>query len=484
MTKTLIINPPFLEPHRPPISCAILAEVAARAGHEVVVADINIDLYRAVGANKFSEFQTEFLFGSSVEINDQIYDFVRDNLTKRFLNDQYDWVLVSCFSDWEFPLTEFICKFVRQITQTKIVGGGPGLEKEGKLLVDQGHLDYHVSGEGEIALAELFKGNDCYPGINKIPPIQIDDIENLPLPNYDYFDLSKYEWLRDSPDFFIYGSRGCVRSCTFCDVAQYWPKFRYRSGISIADEMIKNYEKHGVNNYFFADSLLNGNLKEFRIFLDKLSKYPAAKDFYWGGYAIVRPKGQHPAELFDQIAAAGGKFFSLGIETGVDRIREDMKKKFSNDDIEWHLENSQRIGLQNVFLIIPSWYNETYEEHQEYLKIFPRWQRFAADGTIFAVMMNPPLSIQLGTPIEKLSDYTLEFPNAIKPGIKTIAWINPKMPELSTVERYRRSRAIIGEALKYNWNVHNPQTKLNEIIATLISYKQEKIFHSKNKMSL
>ena len=477
--KTLIINPPFLEPHRPPISCAILAEVSKQEGHDVNILDLNIDLYRHFGADSFLNLQTEYLFGSSEEVTNTIHNFIIRKLNYHFKNHNYDWILISCFSNWEYALTVFICKHIKTLTNAILVGGGPGLEGEGNdgyKLVKENILDFHVAGEGEIALKELFQGNVNYPGINGKPPVQIDDIEGLPLPNYDYFDLNKYEWLRGAPDFFIYGSRGCVRKCTFCNVEQYWPKFKYRSGVNIANEMIKNYETHGVKNYFFADSLLNGNLKEFRSFLDTLSNYSDAKDFSWGGYAIVRPKNQHPKDLWDQIGASGGKFMSLGIETGVDRIREDMKKKFTNDDIDWHLEQSQRIGLQNVFLMIPSWYNETYEEHLEYLKIFPRWQRYAADGTIFAIMISPPLAMQPNTPLEKNSGYTTE--SFKKDGgivLKQVAWINPAMPELSIIERYKRSNNIIKEALKYNWNVHNPETKLNEIISTLSSYKKFKL---------
>ena len=44
MIKSLIINPPFLEPHRPPISCAILAEVLRLQDHDATVVDINIEI--------------------------------------------------------------------------------------------------------------------------------------------------------------------------------------------------------------------------------------------------------------------------------------------------------------------------------------------------------------------------------------------------------------------------------------------------------
>ena len=472
--KTLIINPPFLEPHRPPISCAVIAEVARLAGHQVQVLDINIDFFNFVGHNNFSKYQTDYLFNNDKSTISKLNEFVYDQLTKDVLS-QFDWVLVSCFSSWEWPITEIVLQHCKNSCSAKIVVGGPGISGKSEYLLSNNIVDYCVDGEGELALKELFDGNDQYPGINGRAPQQIDNIEDLPLPNYEFFDLKKYDWLLDSPDVFIYGSRGCVRKCTFCDIAAYWPKYRYRSGASIANEMISNYEKFGIKNFFFADSLLNGSLKEFRVFLDKLSNFGPAQDFHWGGYAIIRPRNQHPAELFDQIKAAGGHFFSVGVETGVDRIRLEMKKNFTNDDIDWHLEQSQRIKLQNIFLMITSWYSETQEEHEEYLKIFPRWEPYAVDGTIFGLSINPPLAILPNTPNAKLLENKIlirESTEYSSPVLKDITWINPSLPELSFKERYRRTLAITEQAVKYNWNITNKHTKLNEIKQALTSYIQ------------
>lgn len=473
MTNTLVINPPFLEPHRPPISCAIVGEIARLQGHNVKICDINIELFRYVGAEKFSELQTDYLFGSKNNI--ELENFVYSQLPVQDLSS-YQYILISCFSIWEYPLTELIAKFCKKNTSSTVIVGGPGISDKIDYLLKNKIVDYAVDGEGEIALAEIFKGNTNYPGVNYVPPVQIDEIELLPLPNYGFFDLTKYDWLLDSPEVFIYGSRGCVRKCTFCDVAKYWPKFRYRSGQSIAEEMINNYEKYGVKNFYFADSLLNGNLKEFRKFLDILSNYGPAQNFRWGGYAIIRPKGQHPAELFDQIQLAGGHLFSVGVETGVDRIRLEMKKNFTNEDIDWHLEQSQRIGLQNNFLMLTSWYSETLHEHYEYLKIFSRWKNYAVDGTITNVTISPSLTILENTPLEELLGSELLFNNTDIPGdiMKRHNWISLSNPDLTFKERYRRTVAIIEEASKNHWNLNNNYLRLTEIKKILTNYSNYK----------
>jgi len=473
--KTLIINPPFFEPHRPSISCAILAEIYRLEGHDVTVLDLNIELFHVIKSERFHEFQINFV--NNLASGEELEEFAQW-LDQQLINlDEYEWITITGFSFWNNKMVRIICENIRSKTKTKIVVGGPGIEANnyGQRLHSESLVDYYVHGEAEIALRELINGNVDYPGINGRPPLQIEDIEDLPLPNYSYFDFSKYDLLLEKPDLFIYGSRGCVRKCTFCDVEHYWPKFRYRSGKSIAEEMISNYERFGVTNYFFTDSLVNGNMKEFHQFAETIAKYQPGL-FTWGGYAIVRPKRHHPAELFDIIRDSGGKFWSIGIETGVDRVREEMKKKFSNEDVDWHLEQSQRIRLQNMFLMISSWPTETPEEHLEYLKIFKRWKKYALDRTIYGVAISPALAVLESTPLSRTegSDFTFDHyensENVLGANFedaKPFLWLGKEGTGLSHKEKIRRSIAIYREATLNHWPIINYTQKLIEIESTI-----------------
>jgi Radical SAM superfamily len=477
MTKALVINPPFLEPHRPPISAAILAEILRLKQFSVTVKDFNIELYRSLGNQEFHRIQINHTTAP---------DDVSDSILKNHAIEQcqdldlatYDWILITCFSMWNILPTEQICELIRSRTKSKIVVGGPGIsyQSAGKKMLERGLVDFYVDGEAEHALPELLSGNRDFPGINGIPPRQIDDIEPLPLPNYGYFDLERYDWLLDAPDVFIYGSRGCVRKCTFCDVERYWPKFRWRSGQSIANEMINNWEQYGIKNFFFSDSLVNGNLKEFTIMCEILAKYKEGL-FRWGSYAIVRPKISHPASVFDLIKASGGKFWSIGIESGVDRIRFEMQKKFTNDDIDWHLAQSQRIGLQNNFLCIPTWPSETLQEHQEYLNMFPRWQNYAVDGTIFGIRISSMLNILEGTRLEKQQGSLFEFenfdhfrdPDQLPPYFKGTTW---KSNDTSHKEKFRRTLALYEAAIEHDWPLTNCLQSLNELKRVVDTWSQ------------
>jgi hypothetical protein len=474
LQKTLVLSIPYLEPHRPPITGGILCQIAKDSGHIVNAIDLNIILYR------YNEKMWWELKKKTYAGNHNIDDIVPEDLYKNLLenNLEVDWILLTQLTQFDFASLYHICKWLRPRTQAKIIVGGPGLEAAmgdktsfGKFLHENKLVDYYVYGEGEIALRELFKGNIDFPGINGTTPKQIDDLESLPLPNYEFYNLDLYQYPIGEKDFYIYGSRGCVKTCTFCDIRHYWPKYRYRSGTSIAKEMIGYYEQYGTKNFYFADSLLNGSLKEFRYFCETLSNYQPAKNFKWSGFFLIRPKKSHNKELFEMIKSSGGYFLNCGIETGVDRIREEMAKGFTNDDVDWHLENCSYYGLTNQFQLITTWPTETLAEHYEYLKIFQRWEPYVADGTISSVSLNGHPSWLDGSSLGTLDDFYVENRNNNNTvANKVLFYLSKKNPEFTIAERYQRSINVINEARKYRWPMDRIETKIIEWMEQLKVY--------------
>lgn len=478
--KSLVITPPFLEPFRPPISGATICAVAESAGHSVTAWDPNIEIFNKVGYSEFYNYRLQFVGlqdtqPESIEFLEKFYS------TYNF--SDFDYILVSVFSSHEIKSTEILLKTIKsKNVKAKIVIGGSGIEtvRGGKrfadLMLNLKLCDYYILGEGEHALLELFNGNDTYYGINGKPPKQIENIDLLPTPNYDYYNRESYDYqIKEQPDLFIYGSRGCVRKCNFCDVPYFWPKFRYRSGKNLATEIIKNYEKYGIYRYFFVDSLMNGSIKAYREFYNELAKYPNLPKFHFAGYAIVRPRHQHPEELFDMMHETASHFWSIGIEHGSEAMRDDMKKKFSNEDIDYHLEQSERIGLANHWLLMPTWPTEKIEHHLEYLKMFKRYQRYVASGTITSVVIAPATMALDNTPLTSDNHhYDLEFDTKYIEDLREYLWINKNNPELDEKERFRRTLAIWKEAIKYKWPMQEAELKLITIHRLLQKVNQYK----------
>ena len=463
MSKVLVIVCPFMEPYRPPLSAAIVCEVSRLAGHEVVGIDLNIELYHLVGPKKFHELEMDYAYNT-----DYVWEGMDAYLESQMKDlGSYDHILISVFSFFGYGLAKTLCKFIKDRCSTPILLGGPavrfpmndstmlGLVNEsykedrsiGAYLRAKGLIDDYIVGEGEIALAEFFKGNKTFPGINNQDSQQIDDLENLPIPNYDYFDLSRYDYLRGKPDIIMLGSRGCVKKCTFCDVSQLWPKYRYRSGNSLAKEMIMHYERYGVTDFYLADSLINGSIKAFNELLEALVKYDTKKIFRWGGMAILRPKNQHVKEMYDMIAETGTSFWIVGVETFVERVRYEMGKRFSNDDLMYHLEQSTRIGLENVFLMMTTWPSETLAEHEENINFYPKLKKYIANGSLLSMNTHSRLLAIEGTSMIKQLGLTFNDPVLQKLGLpKESFWHCPTNPELTMKERIRRSMNVVKAA--------------------------------------
>jgi radical SAM superfamily enzyme YgiQ (UPF0313 family) len=175
--------------------------------------------------------------------------------------------------------------------ETPIIIGGPGIKN---FLISSdntfceytktlGLIDHYVTGDGEIALVELLKGNLDYPGIDSEQWVQPTDLDQFPYPDYTDYNFDQYTQ-KVVP---ITDSRGCVRSCEFCDVIEHWKKYVYRSAESVFNEMLYQIDQYGILNFTMRNSLTNGNMKEFKKFIDLVGAYnqsrPTEQQIHWQG---------------------------------------------------------------------------------------------------------------------------------------------------------------------------------------------------------
>lgn len=123
-------------------------------------------------------------------------------------------------------------------------------------------------GDCEHVIAKLLKEN--INGVYVSPQQTPEDLDNSPSPKWDDYDLSIYHKLNLSAEVLdeaymtITASKGCIRKCTFCDVASFWPKYVYRNPVSVADELIGAYRATGIKNFLFTDNLMNGSVTNYR----------------------------------------------------------------------------------------------------------------------------------------------------------------------------------------------------------------------------
>lgn len=484
--KNLIVAIPLLELHRPPISTAIIAGVMRGAGYECKQLDLNIKLYKQAGPERYD--QLSHVWERTRLETDEERDIVNNLIDHDLIAhiDDNTRLMMSVFTYNSQRFAHWALERVKaKYPNCEVVLGGMGVDDAGMVdfggkMLTLGLADYVVYGEGEQTVLELLKGNYDYPGINSRKNlIQLDNLDAQTFPDYSDFDFDDYVYLYPKKEVNIVGSRGCVRKCTYCNVASLWPKYRFRSGQNIADEMIKHYEQHGVQQFFFVDSLINGSLKAFRDMCDKLADYNQTHKagFGWGSQFIFKPKRQLTDDYFDMIAAAGGQQFYVGVESGSDKIRWEMDKKFTNEDIDYHLEHFHRTGMTVMFLMIIGYLTETLEDHEESIKMYKRWHKYVANGTIAGIDLNTSLMFFPDTPLEKMIEShkvefpVMEFDATGNPRKNDMIWTSGLNPDLTFEERMRRRLEVNEMALKYKWPIWRGAQRLQSLYAQIKNYQ-------------
>ena len=244
-------------------------------------------------------------------------------------------------------------------------------------------------------------------------------------------------------------------------------KYRYRRASHVAKDMSPQFERHGSQDFFFTDSLINGSMKMLDELCDILIAYkktrPDAK-FKWKGQYIFRPRDLVKEKHIQKMVEAGIVYLIVGLETGSDAVRYDMNKNHTTADAEWFLEMFKKYGISCHLLMITGWVTETPADHQDTLDLFPRWQKYVASGTITGIELGSTLSILEHSPIgNRVHDLEISLIND-----KPYLWHSQKNPDLTIAERIRRRVETHYTAMKYHWPITRSLYRLETIKQTLI----------------
>jgi radical SAM superfamily enzyme YgiQ (UPF0313 family) len=388
----------------------------------------------------------------------EIFEYMAD----RILQNNPTWVALSLLTHLSQNSTRWLCFVLKQKDpQIKIVIGGAGcfstlkgIDSFTMELKSQKLIDHFIVGDGENALVQLITGTTQTNGIDSYEWKEIKDLDNIPPPDYDDYDWSLYPIRRVS----IWGSRGCVRECTFCDIHEHWSKFTWRSATSIFQEMKYQIEKYGINFFSFADSLVNGNQKEFRMLIKLLADYnqtlSSEQKIRWTGYFIFRPKEQMGEKDWKLMTESGCTLLLVGIESFVEHIRYHIKKKFSNQDIDHGLLMAKKYGISVSLLTIIGYVTETQEDFDQQLQ-WVRVNRLYANNPVVNIEIGSGLGILPGTWLHR---------NIKELGIKLSStqvfqdWERESInstPELRNKWRQEMMRVLTENGFKFHYNTDN-----------------------------
>jgi radical SAM superfamily enzyme YgiQ (UPF0313 family) len=502
---------PNQEVERPPAAAGAIASILKDSEYELTILDLNLWLYNMLDKDLWLQFSNYWKIDHVV---DDGITLDIDKWFRRYLNTilrtSPDLIAISVFTKWGTRSTIILCKLLKELApDIPVVVGGNGLSTPYRVnsisdttnfaqyLSNNNLITDYIMGEGEVSFLEYLKGNINYPGINNQNQEQINNLDNIPFPNYSKLLPSNYFPMTDY-GVYITGSRGCVRKCTFCDVPWRWPKFKYRSGSNIAKEMFEHYKNYKVNIFQFTDSLINGNVREFNSMNESLSEFKQQDSNFnpkYMGQFICRPKKYMTEDVYRKMKTGGCESLFVGIEHGSEQVRTHMKKEFTNSDIDHHFEQCGRFGITNVVLMFVGYPTETLKDHEENINFLYKYKKYAQAGIISMIRLGYTGSLDLGSPLaNNNTDLSLvkQKPNLDlshlldqdQDWVYGRNWINLNNPDLTLEERIRRRLEMHKHAVNLGYNQPRTREELYTLKKILWEFQEKNTNKEKSHIPL
>ena len=404
----VISSVPYTETGAPLLAPALLKSCVTKAGYNCVTVDLNFEILQRLeqSPNKWkilNFFRTQYVEEGT---EDEIAELLEYSANRLLENNPTIVALSLLTQDCQF-FTVWLCYHLKCINPNiNIVIGGSGVKSFiaqadinfGKELRKDKMINAYINGDGENSIVEYVKGNLNYPGINSNTWEPIVNLNELPFADFSDYRLNEYP----QQAITLCDSRGCVRTCEFCDIIEHWKKYQYRTAENIFEELIYQIEHHNIRHFMFNNSLTNGNMREFKKLLDLISNYNSNNDpISWEGYFIVRNKKQHPEEMWEKMSKSNGKLL-LGVESVIEPVRINLGKNFANVDIDYHLEMARKYQVPVLLLLIVGYPTETKQDF-EFTKQWFKDRVEYANNTVFAVQLSIA-SILPGTELKRKQD--------------------------------------------------------------------------------
>jgi len=475
MVDLLVVSMPLIEDDNAPTPGIYYIKSAAEAkGYSSVAKDLNIWFKKQNNIDVLI-IRNYFMQHNISVMDDTCEAHIQTQKTIELYIDQNIDVFsnsknigISLFSVYNIFPGIIFAKIIRnRFPNIKIVVGGngtedtaPGAKDIGEYFLDEKLADWAVYGEGEEAIQAILKG-EPHPNVNSNRgKNQINDLNTIPYPNYDDFFSDFPEYREKFISLPIIGSRGCVRDCTFCNVPTIWPKFKFRSGENIAAEMIHHYEKYGVSDFYFGDSLINGSMKAFRDLCSVMAEYHKTKDnkrITWGGQFICRSSKQMPFEDFVLMKKGGCAHVAIGVEAGSEKVRNDIRKGFTEEDMHHTFESLLKNDIKLKLMFIVGYPTETEEDFQQSLNLATKYVNWKDN---MVIKVGKTLRLLDNTPLTNKLTHLYYYDD--NPQSDWVSNIVPGLNFEKRVERARRFRKHLIDLGYYVNNIEDDENFFND----------------------
>jgi len=349
----------------PPYNLARLAAVTKAAGYRTKVFDVNVETYKKsrkwdLGWDPWDYvYMTRWFSPQYQELVEPALLPILQEYVEKVVAINPTAVGFTLYDCNKEPVKWMNRELKKRLPNIISIIGGPICHRTNPM-VGEG-FDYIVMGEGEELILDVLadieqngKPTELKHFVQKFD--QRIDIDALPVPDYSHFNFNDYQMPNGATTEL---SRGCVAKCVFCDETHFW-KYRDRKSSSLLDELKYLYD-NGVNYIWFLDSLVNGNLKELRNFMQGVIQ--SDMKIGWSGYA--RCDGRMDLDFYKDMKASGCITLCYGVESGSDKVLRDMNKGITVKEIEDNFRDAEAVGIDGVIMLIPGFATERPQEFYE-----------------------------------------------------------------------------------------------------------------------
>ena len=267
--------------------------------------------------------------------------------------------------------------------QIYLVAGGPHISLFPEEAINTS-LDILSIGEGEDSLVELMNHLEEKKDISKIlgiwskrdgqiyrnPTAPFNcDLDRIPYPNRELW--LPYIENTSTPISVLLG-RGCYFNCTYCSnhvlkTVSEGRYVRYRSVDNILGEIAYLVEQFPNNDViYFETEAINCDFEFMKELCTRLKAFneELPRTIYYGTNVRITPNMDWNA-IFKMFRKANISYVNVGLESGSNRVRTEVMKRFySNDDVLNAMKAARKYRIRTMLYVMLGLPTETLEEYE------------------------------------------------------------------------------------------------------------------------
>ncbi len=280
------------------------------------------------------------------------------------------------------PMVETIVRLVKKRSpRTHIVLGNTHASFFAKELLEANPIDSIVVGEGEHTFTNLLKrieSGDSLAGVQGLsyredelvhlgkPAPQIEDLDALPRPGWELFDLDHYI----APPRLIFhdcllaleASRGCPWKCAYCAQYLWTPKVRKRAMDSVVEEIEWAARAFGVSSFGFEDAVFPWSESDGLEFADLMIRRGLHEKIRW--FSTTR-SDLVTEKLLRAMKKSGCHYVLYGFESASGHHLKDAGKNIDPRQAFETMKMTRKAGLLAYGVFMIGFPNETVNEARQ-----------------------------------------------------------------------------------------------------------------------